>query len=132
MAYGQRSITSPHPMYGITQPGYSVGDLSSSYNSGFVALTQVSVDTTSAFIPHGGNGVELNCQFGDGNTTCSIDVSTAEGLIKTFTGVSKITAGGQFIGYGDQGVLLGGAPITVRAYNFTGGGKVTIKVRRTS
>jgi hypothetical protein len=119
-------------MYGITQPGYSIGDLSSSYNSGFTALTQVSVDTTSSFINHGGNGVEINPQFGDGNTTCNIDISTAAGLIKTFTGVSKLNAGKLFIGYADNGILLGGAPITVRAYNFVGGGKVTIKVRKTS
>jgi len=133
MAYSQRNHSLPHPMFGINIPGYCVGDLPSSYNSGFVALTQVGTDTTSSAISHGGNGVELNAQFGDGNTTCSIDVAHSGGaLIKTFTNVSKLNASNLFIGYADDGILLGGSPITVRAYNFTGGGKVTIKVRRTS
>jgi hypothetical protein len=134
MSYGQRSQTSPHPMFGINIPGYSVGDLPSSYNSGILALTQVSSDTTSSAISHGGNGVELNAQFGDGATSCSIDVAYSVGgaIIHTFTGITKLNSEGLFIGYADDGVLLGGAPITVRAYNFVGGGKVTIKVRRTS
>jgi hypothetical protein len=133
MAYGRRNTQSPHPMYGINQPGYCVGDLPSSYNTGFVALTEVAVDTTSPVIVHGGNGVELSAQFGDAVTTCSIDVVNSEAvLLKTFNNVSKLNAGDLFIGYGDQGILLAGDPITVRAYNFVGGGKVTIKVRRTS
>ena len=132
MGYQQRNSQLPAPMYGISQP-FSIADLSSSYNSGILALTQVAVDTTSAVIAHGGNGVELNAQFGDGATSCSIDVANAQGtLIKTFNNVSKVNAGGLFIGYADDGILLGGDPITVRAYNFNGGGKVTIKVRKTS
>jgi hypothetical protein len=130
---GQRNSQLPHPMYGISIPGYSIADLPSSYNSGIIALTQVSVDTTSPLIKHGGNGVELDAQFGDGETSCNIDVNHSNGdLIKTFININKFNSGGLFIGYADNGILLGGDPLTVRAYNFEGGGKVTITVRRTS
>lgn len=133
MAYTSRNNELPHPMYGITQPGYCIADLPSGTNSGTVALDKVSEDTTSVSISHGANGIELNAQFGDGSTTCSIDVTGSKGnLIRTFTNVSKFNAQGLFIGYGDNGILLGGDPVTVRAYNFTGGGKVTVKVRKTS
>ena len=132
MAYQQRNPHQPHPMYGISQP-FSIADLSISNNSGIVALTQVAIDTTSALISHGGNGIEINAQFGNGVTTCSIDITDAtNNVIKTFNNVGKFAAEGLFVGYSDDGILLGGSPIHVRAYNFTGGGKVTIKVRKTS
>ena len=131
---GQRSTFTPHPIYGIDKGGFTIGDLPQGFNSGIQVLTNVSADSTSIPVAHGGNGVELRPVFSDGVTSCSLDVIDAASstLLVTFNNVSLFNSSKLFVGPYDQRIFLDGKPIRVRAYNFAGGGLVSIKVHRTS
>lgn len=128
----KRFNNSLNPMFGNLY-NFSIAELSSSFTDSLVALTTISTDTTSPTINHGGQGVELLATFSDANTTCSIDVSDNLGnLLKTFKGVSLINHDNLFVTYFETQKFLNGIPITVRAYNFTGSGNVSINVRKTA
>jgi hypothetical protein len=132
---GKRSTITPHPMYGDLG-SFSIADLPISDSIGVVAQTAIGVDTTSAAIAHGGNGIQLLAKFSDGVTTCSIDVIDAGNLavLRTFNLVSNNNMNHLFVGPSvfDGNIALGGQTVKVRVYNFAGGGTVAITLKRTS
>lgn len=131
-----RSKLTPHPMYGDIG-SFSVGDLPLGSTVGVPAISPaVGVDTTSAAISHGGNGIQLQAKFSDGVTTCSIDVidSSNSAVIRTFNLVSNGNMNNLFVGPNvfDGAVTLNGQPVKIRVYNFAGGGTVSVVLKRTS
>lgn len=133
---GKRGGLSPHPMYGDLAT-FRVGDLPLGSTVGVAAISPaVGIDTTSAAISHGGNGIQLQVKFSDGVTSCSIDVIDAgnSAVLRTFTNVSNNNQNNLFVGPSifDGNISLGGQPVKIRVYNFAGGGTVSVTLKRTS
>jgi hypothetical protein len=107
---------------------FQVGDVPAvTKNVAIASLTGVKTDTTSPEIGAGANSIQIGVTFSDALTTCSIDViSWATGsanTVKTFTGVNYLNSG---IYTDGAQIALAGAPIQLRAYNFTGNGTATV------
>lgn len=131
---GQRSPFIPHPIYGITKGGFTIADLGASNDSGVQALTNAAVDTTSAAVKLGSNGIEVHPTFSDPVTTCSVQVinNADQSVIKQWDNVSMANAGTLYLGYYDIQDLLAGKTIKIRAFNFVGGGNVSVKIKKLS
>jgi hypothetical protein len=121
-------------VYGDT--GYlRIGDFPNPNNPKLAALEAVSADATSPVVEPAARGIQLLAGFSDLVTKCDIKVYRVDAggdtLVTTFLDVEATTADGLFI-TGNEGIDLLGRPVKVRAENFSGGGSVSLAVRRTS
>ena len=132
MINNTRTPYSPNPMFG-SMFGFTVGDLSASYNIPTELILATSVNATSVPFLHGGNAVEILPKFSDATTTCTVTVQNSSNtVIKVFNNVSLLHEGNLFCGgYGDS-FLLAGDPVTISVSNFTGSGTVIINARKVS
>lgn len=130
----QRDVTGrPHPMYGIDKGGFSIGDLSNSYQEGALVFDTISAPATSAPIALGANAIELVPQFSDTTTSCDITVYLADGVTAyaVFPQLSILNSRNVFAGFYEQRSFIGGGALIFKASNWFGTGTLTLRVRRT-
>lgn len=105
-------------------------------SAGLLALSAVTLATTSVALNTNSRGVELNVEFSDAVTTVDlqvfrVDPGPVDTLVKTFLAVNQLNAEGLFVTPGDHVDMLG-RQTKVRAQNFVNGaGSVTVRVKVT-
>jgi hypothetical protein len=95
-------------------------------------LTAVSVDTTSSTAFSGCHGTEVGVTFSNAATDCDLDIIITDGTDKVVKTVQNVQGPTSFYVTPAEGIDLKGCPVKVRAYNFAGGGNVTVNLTRTS
>lgn len=133
---GQREraiLNTPHPVYGIDAGGFSVGDLPACGQIGILAVDAKSADYTSDPVEICANAVELAATFSNVSTKCDITVLAADGttVLAKFVGASQLNNDNLYVGFYDQRAEIGGGHLHIKVDNFSGGGSVSVKVRRT-